>query len=650
MAVGIISYRHIVVERKYEIISRLIIMQGLKMNIFDEVKTEEIDNWLQQFEISEQGYINKLLNNFIYYNSNMVREVVKTLHNKIINRFMKDVGDIWYVPVGYVTKSGSVIAYYYRSVNELEEEKFISSNDIDRILDKSNIGVVFIDDYIGTGHQAKQVWDFVIHPIINKFSESKFFYCTLAGMEEGIKYVRDNTKFEVLVDKVICAEELPFTDKSKIFENSVERKKAEEIVRKYGEILYPGNALGYKNSQALVGFFYSTPNNTLPIFWSTNEKWHPLLPRNESFRDPKNLIGKIAGLSNSVANIERDKLASDLSELEKFDATEEFVTKGISEFQKLPNILALIQPMKKLGVSDEIFSCLVNLIGKLKRNLHEKEAVKANILLVKQEQNLNVIGDFYIKVDDVKITDTDKIISLVGMIYDYNNTLVIDNNGKVWGLLSLYDKGSVNLYLPNQFKRVLFASRKTEGLAILCNGDGRVSIISEGQRILLHRGASWFLSSWNHDATVQALSRKYKIRVTVLEKIFSTIFEMAYIGKGGLVTIGDSEEVKKYSEQPAIDFVQNLKLNVEKLSVSALVGMIEQDGATIISDKGVLEQSMSFLRPPSDAPGKVEINRGSRHSTALRVSAITQAIVIAVSVDGRITLYKGGEIVFKIMG
>ena len=303
------------------------------------------------------------------------------------------------------------------------------------------------------------------------------------------------------------------------------------------------------------------------------------------------------------------------------------------------------------GITQSNFSSACpNLIGKLKRNLHEKEAVKANILLVKQEQNLNVIGDFYIKVDDVKITDTDKIISLVGMIYDYNNTLVIDNNGKVWGLLSLYDKGSVNLYLPNQFKRVLFASRKTEGLAILCNGDGRVSIISEGQRILLHRGASWFLSSWNHDATVQALSRKYKIRVTVLEKIFSTIFEMAYIGKGGLVTIGDSEEVKKYSEQPAIDFVQNLKLNVEKLSVSALVGMIEQDGATIISDKGVLEQSMSFLRPPSDAPGKVEINRGSRHSTALRVSAITQAIVIAVSVDGRITLYKGGEIVFKIMG
>ena len=37
------------------------------MNIFDEIKTEEIDNWLKQFEICEQGYINKLLNNFIYY-------------------------------------------------------------------------------------------------------------------------------------------------------------------------------------------------------------------------------------------------------------------------------------------------------------------------------------------------------------------------------------------------------------------------------------------------------------------------------------------------------------------------------------------------------------------------------------------------------
>lgn len=620
------------------------------MNIFDEIKAEEIDNWLKQFEICEQGYINKLLNNFIYYNSNMVRDVVKKLHNKIVNDFVLDVDDIWYVPVGYVTKSGSVIAYYYRSVNELKEEKFISSNDINRILNKSNIGVVFIDDYIGTGHQAKQVWEFVINPIIEQFSESKFFYCTLAGMKEGIEYIRKNTGFEVLVDKVICAEELPFNEKSKIFENPVERKKAEEIVRKYGEILYPGNALGYKNSQALIGFFYSTPNNTLPIFWSTNEKWHPLLPRNESFRDPKNIIGEIAGLSNLVVNSEHDKISNELSELERFDASEEFVTKGIIEFQKLPNILALIQPMKKLKFSDETFASLVNLIGKLKRNLHEKEAVKANILLVKQGQNLDEVGNLYIKVDDIKITDTDKVISLIGMIYDYNNALVIDNKGRVWGLLSLYDKGSVNLYLPSQFKRVLFASNEIECMAILCNGEDRVSIISEGQRILLYRGASWFLSGSNHNSTVQALSRRYKIDVKLLKKIFSTIFEMSYIGKGGLITIGDSENIKGYSEQPAADFVQNLELEVEKLSISALIGIIEQDGATIISDKGILEQSMSFLRPPTDAPGKVEINRGSKHSTAVRISAITQALVIAVSVDGRITLYKDGEIILKIMG
>lgn len=620
------------------------------MNIFDEIKKEEIDDWLQQFEICEQKYINKLLDHFTYYNSNMVRDVVKMLHNKIVTNFNIDVDNIWFVPVGYVTKSGCVIAYYYRSVNELKEERFISSNDINRIINKSNIGVVFIDDYIGTGHQARQVWEFVINPIIEQFSDCSFFYCTLVGREEGIEYIRESTGFEVLVDKVIYAEQQPFNEKSRIFENAIERKKAEEIVRKYGEILYPGNALGYKDSQALIGFFYSTPNNTLPIFWSTNERWHPLLPRNESFRDPENLIGKIAGLGSSAVNSEYDKIPNELSELERFDASEEFVTKGISEFQKLPNILALIQPMKKLKFNDELFASMVNLIGKLKRNLHEKEAVKANILLVEQGQNLDEIGDLYIKVDNIKITDVDKVISLVGMIYNYNNALVIDSNGKVWGLLSLYDRDCMNLYLPNQFKNVLFASMKIGCMAILCNGEDRVSIISEGQRILLYRGASWFLSSSNLDSTVQELSRRYKIEVKSLEKLFCTIFEMSYIGKGGLITIGDSENIKRYSEKPVADFVQNLELKVDELSVSALVGIIEQDGATIISDKGILEQSMSFLRPPTNAPGKVEINRGSKHSTAVRISAITQALVIAVSVDGRITLYKNGEIILKIMG
>lgn len=620
------------------------------MSIYEEIKKEEISAWLQQFEEDEQQYISKLLNNFVYYNSDRVRKVVKNLHNSIINSCNSKINDIWFVPVGYVTKSGSVIAYYYRSVNELQEEKFISSKDISRIINKTNIAIVFIDDYIGTGHQSKQVWEFVIKPVIGQFSESEFFYCTLVGTNEGVEFVRSNTGFNVVVDKVIHKEELPFVESSRIFTDVDERKKAEKIVRKYGELLYPGNELGYKDSQGLVGFFYSTPNNTLPIFWSTNEKWHPLLPRNESFRDPNNLIGVISGLNNSLDEYKSDTISNEFAELEKYDASEEFVTKGINEFQKLPNILALIQPVKKIGYEDEVFLKIIDWIGKLKRNVVEKDAVKSNLLLINRADTINKIGNLYIKVDNIKITDYQKVTSLVRMIHSYNNALVIDKDGNVLGLISLFNKGSINPYLPYSFKNVLYATEITDSMAILCNGDDRISIISSGERILLYRGASWHLSNSKYNHIVGRLSRQYDIDLELLKKIFSVIFQMSYIGKGALITIGDSDKVKRYSESPAANFARNLNIRVADLSVDSIIGIVEQDGATIINDEGTLEQSMTFLRPPNDAPGKIEMNRGSKHSTASRISAITQALVIAVSVDGRISLYKNGDIVYKIMG
>lgn len=65
---------------------------------------------------------------------------------------------------------------------------------------------------------------------------------------------------------------------------------------KKGEMLCPNwknedlKPLGYKNSQALVCFEHTTPNNTLPILWyemeipGTDKKWNAIFPRYASSR------------------------------------------------------------------------------------------------------------------------------------------------------------------------------------------------------------------------------------------------------------------------------------------------------------------------------------------------------------------------------
>ncbi len=54
-----------------------------------------------------------------------------------------------------------------------------------------------------------------------------------------------------------------------------------EFCYKYGAKLTGEkyNILGYENSQSLVVFEHTTPNNTLPIIWSNKNDWTPLFPR-----------------------------------------------------------------------------------------------------------------------------------------------------------------------------------------------------------------------------------------------------------------------------------------------------------------------------------------------------------------------------------
>ena len=61
-------------------------------------------------------------------------------------------------------------------------------------------------------------------------------------------------------------------------------------------------------------------------------------------------------------------------------------------------------------------------------------------------------------------------------------------------------------------------------------------------------------------------------------------------------------------------------------------------------------QAMTTLRPPVGVAVEEEAGRGTKHSTAAKVSKVTNSVCIAVSVDGRITVYSRGLVAFKIMG
>ena len=135
-----------------------------------------------------------------------------------------------------------------------------------------------------------------------------------------------------------------------------------------------------------------------------------------------------------------------------------------------------------------------------------------------------------------------------------------------------------------------------------------------------------------------------------MQEVFRLALRLSDQGKGALLTVGDHESVIRMSDPPKTEHMEWAEMHLGESRDEAILGLMSQDGATIASGNGQVVQGMTFLRPPAGTDAEEEIGKGSKHSTASKISKVTESVCIAVSVDGRITVYSGGAIAFKMMG
>ncbi len=621
-------------------------------NPFDgDISNEAILAWLEQFDLEDRPVILKLLSAFKYYSSRKVPVLVKNLYAAITSKLATPQEKLWFVPVGYVAKSGSIIAYYFRTHNNLPQGRFITPSDIKSLpLAKGDV-VVFLDDYVGSGNQACQVWQNVVAPV-KESSECRFAYAVLVGSQNGLKQIHTSTDFITFAVEVLTDKDKPFSPKSNLFRGDAEKKHAKTVAEKYGKRLYPNHPLGYNESQGLVGFFYSTPNNTLPIFWSTETGWTPILAHGESYRDPVFLIGPPPGLTREIPCDSPRKPLIDLEELDQYDMDPVMVTTILSEFRKLNILLVLVSVLKELNIGDKVFTDMLKLISQLKYFEHEKEPVRSALLVVPEGIPEKLIGAKMLSARlDVSFMSVKEVLALSNLVDGFKGAVVFRPGGQALGnFLYLNDEYQGDTFLPETYQPAASASAKSAGLLLLFSGKGRVSVFYKGQRILSHRGAMWHLQNTKLERAIQDLSNKHHIDVPVLQAVFKLTFILSDRGKGALLTVGDHEAVVNMSDSPKTEYMQLVELQLGKSEDEAILGLMSQDGATIISGNGRIVQGMTFLRPPAGINAVEEVGKGSKHSTASKTSKVTKAVCIAVSVDGRITVYSNGAIFFKMMG
>ncbi len=267
-----------------------------------ELNVRDIETWLNNFTgkfysaKEEQRIALWLLSNFTYYNEAEVKHLCSVLFQNFVHQLMIDnkllteheaeecIHRVAFTSIGAASESGGFLLYFFRQETNLSLQRFVFPTAGE--IAKSET-IVCIDDVILSGGTATTFFNTHQEELKGK----KIYYLAFIVGEEAIARL---TKLGVRV--IFCTK---LDDRNKAFsENSLcffrypaIRDAARTIVEGYGRLIEHTMPLGYKDGQYCFGFFYNIPNNSLPIFWSTNN-WTPIFVRKEKYRHDGQVNGR----------------------------------------------------------------------------------------------------------------------------------------------------------------------------------------------------------------------------------------------------------------------------------------------------------------------------------------------------------------------
>lgn len=262
-----------------------------------EMNCDDIEEWLSNFTgmaycaEDERRLALWLLCNFTFYNENEVNYLCRTLFQKLVHQILIDnrlqtekdaescIQNSAFTSIGAASESGGLLLYHFRQEANLDLERFIFPTGI---ATTACDNIVCIDDVMLSGGTASRFFYDHKSEITNK----KVYYIALITTDSAVK------KLNALGISVISC--ITLDERNRMFsKQSLAFYKypdlinyARTIAENYGKVIEPLKPLGHRDGQYSFGFYYNVPNNSLPIFWSTNQ-WKPILPRKEKYQNAK---------------------------------------------------------------------------------------------------------------------------------------------------------------------------------------------------------------------------------------------------------------------------------------------------------------------------------------------------------------------------
>ncbi|OHV22612.1 hypothetical protein EOS93_30930 [Rhizobium sp. RMa-01] len=272
-----------------------------------------VEEWLKNFDgktgndvATERLHALYWLSQFLYYGSVEIRVLLKTLFRDLFlvpliqeirtsNGGSRDLGVLGplltekirstrFLGIGNPSESGVHLLYYFRQENSLSKGNFLDSGQIiervalhdgkftRKIADEKVEQYVFVDDVCGSGQTAIEYSRNLLADLRDLKSNAKFCYYSLFGTKAGIDKARKDSLFGDNCSAVIELDDSYrcLSDQSrylKVVPSGIDAGILKTLALHYGQLICPGHAGGFEDSQMLFGFHHNTPDNTLPIIW-----------------------------------------------------------------------------------------------------------------------------------------------------------------------------------------------------------------------------------------------------------------------------------------------------------------------------------------------------------------------------------------------
>jgi hypothetical protein len=275
-------------------------------NIGNKIHKPSIDKWLENFtgealcrkdksDIMEAVKKEKqialfLLCNFVYYNEDEIKYLVRVMLDNYAHTifsqeckstvtnvdFTELISSSQFTFLGNISESSSYLLYHFRQENDLSKQCFSESPTIKNI--------VFIDDFSITGSQAK---DYIQKKINNPTwdKNKRIFVLLMIATNDAINVINEIKGITVLPCIVLDEKSKAFSPTSTVFSGYDTKwvDEAKKMCEYYGKNLVTikngMTSLGFGGSGYMFGAYYNIPDNTLPIFWSSQNNWNYLFKR-----------------------------------------------------------------------------------------------------------------------------------------------------------------------------------------------------------------------------------------------------------------------------------------------------------------------------------------------------------------------------------